>query len=261
MANSTGSSSRTSRGASYRSRPLEEARAWLEEYFSEENGRCERLPNPTGTREIWHLPSWAGYRAVHQEYLDSVAETGLAGSKPVSLSTFKRAWKRFFSWVKTPRVKRFAKCNDCARWKSILSGKVAPEQKAIAAADRAIHWARVTTERQFLGSAIHRSRINPDDILFFEIDGMDSSKTLLPHICQANKKVDPEKLIKYHLTCVKHNGTRPDEVYVYTNVLPHDASNTCTIIWMTLVKVCAFGYASRCYLVLVCMPRSETPGN
>ena len=40
-----------------------------------------------------------------------------------------------------------------------------------------------------------------------------------------------------HLTCVKYNGKRPDDVYYYTNVFPHDSATTITIIWITISKV------------------------
>lgn len=40
-----------------------------------------------------------------------------------------------------------------------------------------------------------------------------------------------------HLTCVKFNGMRPDDVYLYTNVYPHDSATTITIMWITISKV------------------------
>lgn len=45
------------------------------------------------------------------------------------------------------------------------------------------------------------------------------------------------KYLQVHLTCVKYNGKRPDDVYYYTNVFPHDSATTITIIWITISKV------------------------
>eukprot|EP00873_Tetraselmis_striata_P001063 jgi/Tetstr1/421327/TSEL_012298.t1 len=51
-----------------------------------------------------------------------------------------------------------------------------------------------------------------------------------------NKTVKPDMLLKYHLTCVKYDGYRPDDIYNYPNTIPHDAFTTCTLIWITIVK-------------------------
>eukprot|EP00873_Tetraselmis_striata_P039186 jgi/Tetstr1/459450/TSEL_004818.t1 len=50
------------------------------------------------------------------------------------------------------------------------------------------------------------------------------------------KTVKPDMLLKYHLTCVKYDGYRPDDIYYYTNTTPHDSSTTCTLIWITIMK-------------------------
>eukprot|EP00873_Tetraselmis_striata_P042909 jgi/Tetstr1/463173/TSEL_008106.t1 len=51
------------------------------------------------------------------------------------------------------------------------------------------------------------------------------------------KTVKPDMLLKYHLTCVKNDGYRPDDIYYYTNTIPHDSSTNCTLIWMTIMKI------------------------
>eukprot|EP00873_Tetraselmis_striata_P023641 jgi/Tetstr1/443905/TSEL_031857.t1 len=51
------------------------------------------------------------------------------------------------------------------------------------------------------------------------------------------KTVKPDMLLKYHLTCVKYGGYRPDDIYYYANIIPHDSSTTCTIIRITIMKV------------------------
>ena len=35
----------------------------------------------------------------------------------------------------------------------------------------------------------------------------------------------------------RYNGTRPNDIYYYPNVVAHDSDTTCSIIWMTLIKV------------------------
>eukprot|EP00873_Tetraselmis_striata_P045472 jgi/Tetstr1/465736/TSEL_010361.t1 len=50
------------------------------------------------------------------------------------------------------------------------------------------------------------------------------------------KTLKPDMLLKYHLTCVKYDGYRPDDIYYYTNTTPHDSSTTCTLTWITIMK-------------------------
>eukprot|EP00873_Tetraselmis_striata_P017932 jgi/Tetstr1/438196/TSEL_026796.t1 len=66
---------------------------------------------------------------------------------------------------------------------------------------------------------------------------MDSAKTLLSHWVRIPKTVKPDMLLKCHLTCVKYDGYRPDDIYYYTNTIPHDSSTTCTLIWITIMKI------------------------
>eukprot|EP00873_Tetraselmis_striata_P027466 jgi/Tetstr1/447730/TSEL_000307.t1 len=80
----------------------------------------------------------------------------------------------------------------------------------------------VTTpkERRDLNNAVFQSRLGHGNFFFFEIDSMDSAKTLLPHWVRIPKTVKPDMLLKYHLTCVKYDGYRPDDIYYYTNTIP-----------------------------------------
>lgn len=97
------------------------------------------------------------------------------------------------------------------------------------------HWARVTAERLHLENAILESR-RRKDMLFCEIDGMDSSKTILPHSLKKNKATKKDLLLKMHLTCVKYNGLQPDDVYLFSEAFPHDSSNVITTMWLTVLK-------------------------
>lgn len=104
-------------------------------------------------------------------------------------------------------------------------------------AEKMVHLQRVRAEREDLNDAVRRSRVSPEDFFFFEVDSMDSSKTLLPHWTRIPKTVDSSKLLKLHLTCVKYDGFRADDIYYYTNVLAHDASTTASIMWTTVFNV------------------------
>eukprot|EP00873_Tetraselmis_striata_P019071 jgi/Tetstr1/439335/TSEL_027773.t1 len=88
-----------------------------------------------------------------------------------------------------------------------------------------------------MNNAVFQSRLGHGNFFFFEIDTMDSAETMLPHRVRIPKIVKPDMLLKYHLTCVKYDGYRPDDIYYHTNTILHDSSTTCTLIWITIMKV------------------------
>lgn len=175
--------------------------------------------------------------------------------KLASFDTFRRTWKEDFPDVTTPKVKRFSHCPICAAGKAlrdqareICTKDMTPEERQVhrqhqqlvrrqVRAEQKVHLERVRQERRDLNNAVFQSRLGHGNFFFFEIDSMDSAKTLLPHWVRIPKTVKPDMLLKYHLTCVKYDGYRPDDIYYYTNTIPHDSSTTCTLIWITIMKV------------------------
>lgn len=53
----------------YNCLPRRAAIAWLAEYFAEENGRTEKIPNPQSDRDEWHLPAWMSKQTVYRIYV------------------------------------------------------------------------------------------------------------------------------------------------------------------------------------------------
>lgn len=120
-------------------------------------------------------------------------------------------------------------------------------------------------ERLFLNTQRIKSRDPNEELFFFEIDSMDQNKTKLPHSVNNPKNLNPDYQIDFHVTvvkyvcsrwlyemnveclklssqfdfhtCCRYNGTRPDDVYYYPDVVAHDTATTCTFIWMILLKV------------------------
>ena len=116
------------------------------------------------------------------------------------------------------------------------------------------HWRRVTKERHHLAEVIAESRRDPEQLFFCEIDGMDSAKTLVPRPVHKDKNTLPEFLLKLHVTCVKYDGTRPDNVYLYTEAFPHDSANTVTIMYEEILKVISMVVVASPFL-LPCPPQ------
>ena len=57
----------------------ESVRAFLSTYFSPENGRCEKLPNPRFGRDEYRLPIWLTKKKLYRVYC---ADAEACGGKP-----------------------------------------------------------------------------------------------------------------------------------------------------------------------------------
>eukprot|EP00873_Tetraselmis_striata_P013760 jgi/Tetstr1/434024/TSEL_002458.t1 len=244
--------------------PREHVRMFLEHFFSDDLGHVEIMPFHDGNSETFkkHLPPWMTKICVYYYYKswaedDNAILRDLATESEVKLAsfdTFRRTWKEDFPDVTTLKVKRFSRCPICAAGKAlreqdreICTKDMTPEERQVhrqhqqlvrrqVRAEQKVHLERVRQERRDLNNAVFQSRLGHGNFFFFEIDSMDSAKTLLPHWVRIPKTVKPDMLLKYHLTCVKYDGYRPDDIYYYTNTIPHDSSTTCTLIWITIMK-------------------------
>eukprot|EP00873_Tetraselmis_striata_P027868 jgi/Tetstr1/448132/TSEL_035425.t1 len=244
--------------------PREHVRMFLEHFFSDDLGHVEIMPFHDGNNETFkkHLPPWMTKICVYYYYKswaedDNANLRDLATESEVKLAsfdTFRRTWKEDFPDVTTPKVKRFSHCPICAAGKAlrdqareICTKDMTPEERPVhrqhqrlvrrqVRAEQKVHLERVRQERRDLNNAVFQSRLGHGNFFFFEIDSMDSAKTLLPHWVRIPKTVKPDMLLKYHLTCVKYDGYRPDDIYYYTNTIPHDSSTTCTLIWIMNMK-------------------------
>eukprot|EP00873_Tetraselmis_striata_P020849 jgi/Tetstr1/441113/TSEL_029381.t1 len=75
------------------------------------------------------------------------------------------------------------------------------------------------------------------DLFVCEIDDTGHDKTRLLHLVPWDKKVEKKNLLQCHLTCVKYNGRRPDDVYYYFfDCFSHDSSNTITVMYKIIKK-------------------------
>lgn len=65
------------------------------------------------------------------------------------------------------------------------------------------HMEEIRKERGEVMRLRQKSITSNGELFFFQIDGMDQSKTLLPHFVNPPKGLDKSLLFDYHLTCVK----------------------------------------------------------
>eukprot|EP00873_Tetraselmis_striata_P029740 jgi/Tetstr1/450004/TSEL_037056.t1 len=238
---------------------------FLEHFFSDDLGHVEIMPFHDSNSETFkkHLPPWITNICVYYYYKswaedDNTILRDLATESEAMLAsfdTFRRTWKEDFPGVTTPKVKLFGHCPICAAGKALKDQarrRFAPKDmtprnvkctgqhqqlvRRQVRAEQKVHLERVRQERRDLNNAVFQSRLGHGNFFFFEIDSMDSAKTLMSPWIRIPKNVKPD-MLKYHLTCVKYGGYRPDDIYYYTNTIPHDSSTICTLIWITIMKV------------------------
>ena len=65
------------------------------------------------------------------------------------------------------------------------------------------HYRDFRREQDFTNSQKLKSRKPEEGLFYFEIDGMDQSKTLLPHYVNAPKNINKDILFDFHITVVK----------------------------------------------------------
>ena len=70
-----------------------------------------------------------------------------------------------------------------------------------------------------------------------EIDGMDQSKTNLPHWPNMPKNINKDLLMQIHVTGVRYSDGCKNDFYLYTNTFARDLACTCTIIYESITKV------------------------
>lgn len=122
----------------------------------------------------------------------------------------------------------------------------------IAKEEKHKHIMYVKGEREFVESERFRISTDSNDF-YFEIDGMDQSKTNLPHWPNPPKDVNKDLLMQIHVTAARYADGRPADIYMYKSTFAHDSDCTCTIIYTTVIKVTKYQCCSaQLFFLLQC---------
>ena len=84
-----------------------EAVAFMTRHFTD---HCEKMPNPAGCADAWHLPSTTTKEDVYKLYREFMLWQNADPAEIVSSSYFKDIWRQDFSHVTIPERSRFAQC-------------------------------------------------------------------------------------------------------------------------------------------------------
>jgi hypothetical protein len=142
-----------------------------------------------------HLPQ-ATKRQVHNLFLHHCTKYS---ETSCTYEYFRLLWVNDFPHVKTPKSKRFAKCVECADYlKKLKKTTIQSDKVAIREAFNN-HMDEARKERLDYHARRLRSKTNPEEILCIIIDGMDQSKTDLPHWRRDTKRTEQMQKCKTHV--------------------------------------------------------------
>ncbi|XP_074661102.1 uncharacterized protein LOC141913837 [Tubulanus polymorphus] len=193
-----------------------EATSWLSNYLE---NTVQSAPDKT---EKW-LPQIFRKIYLYREYKTEKSDNN---DRYVSQSTFYRIWSELFSFVKIKKGSTFSKCDDCVRIQRLLQSTQNPISRKEIMAEKQRHISTVMTERLAYYARVSRAQTNPNRYVSLIVDGMDQTKSFLPHFAGEKGK----SYVDYHLYphnsnmtmnvilktlwCISKNGQLPPHLYL-----------------------------------------------
>ncbi|CAG2204723.1 unnamed protein product [Mytilus edulis] len=147
------------------------ATIWLHDYackFAEKQPDKARL----------HLPPCLTKASLYEMYKDDMEEHG---EQIISLSHFYWMWRHCVSYVSIPANSRLSKCNICTQIKTKMVETKDQNARMELRRTREQHLLKQSLERRKYYKHAHKARQHPDKYMSMIIDGMDQSKTEIPH--------------------------------------------------------------------------------
>eukprot|EP00731_Ephydatia_muelleri_P036499 Em0266g2a len=202
----------------------EMAMQWLDIYANENGDKL-----PTSGRIL--LPSSTTMTSVYQEYTEEYNGSGYVISK----ASFFRNWKKVHGNISIPKRSRFTVCTLCDLFATRIPTAKADKKDALVQA-RQTHLERVRVERQKYYSHCAKSRHDPKQYITLILDGMDQSKTYLPHFYHQSKAMINKALLKTHIIGGLTHG-HGEYAYLSFGEFPQDSNLTLSILLSILNNI------------------------
>ncbi|XP_053407037.1 uncharacterized protein LOC123566018 [Mercenaria mercenaria] len=136
------------------------------------------------------------------------------------------------------KSKSFSQCAKCAVLQRKFESTLCPVTRLELLKERASHNQRQMLERKYYYSKRQASKQYPDEFLSLIIDGMDQSKTDLPHfVGRQAKSINPAAMLKTHITGVISHGHGMFASFLDILQYPHDPNLTINVILSVLQKI------------------------
>ncbi|XP_061164113.1 uncharacterized protein LOC133195610 [Saccostrea echinata] len=198
---------------------------WFGEYIA------MRGENPPHIQEIW-LPFGLRKNEIYAGYKVDTEEENRAC---VSLQTFLNIWNEHFPHVKIKQSNLFTRCTTCDKLDRELHKQLNPEKKKEIFIKKQEHLHRQMKEK----SAYYRrktvSRRRPDRYISLIIDGMDQSKTNIPHFKgRPSKEFAATRQLNVHVTGVLSHGLNRKYLFTDLHQYKHDSNLTLNVLMKVL---------------------------
>jgi hypothetical protein len=142
---------------------------------------------------------------------------------------------KHFPNVTIPKNKLFMRCTGCDELEDAVRRAPNETQADICRAHQNEHHERVRLDRAKYARHVKKAHDHPDKYLSLAIDGMDSSKSMLPKPRRENHQTAGLEKMTFGLIGVVSHGRDNDRfAFTYPMDYPHDGNITCQVILDTL---------------------------
>ncbi|VDI31378.1 Hypothetical predicted protein [Mytilus galloprovincialis] len=198
---------------------------WLGEYIAQ---RGERPPHQ---QEVW-LPFGMRKKEIYIAYRN---EQIMDFNNFMSTTSFYAIWRKFYSHVKIRSTNLFTKCTTCVKLDRALQLQLNPQKRQAIFREKQAHLHRIIMEKLAYYRRRTISRRRPDRYLSLIIDGMDNTKTSLPHFKDRKGKDLASTIpMKTHVTGAINHGTHQKFVFTDIYQYKHDSNLTLNILMKLL---------------------------
>ena len=202
-----------------------EALHWLEE-FARFYG--DRMPDSGNVM----LPYKSRKIDIYKKYKDNQTIDFLPS---LSRSHFHKMWKTEFFRLKIKKTNSFSKCNICTALERRLQKTRNTEAREQIKIQREQHNDRQMNERKAYYRKREMSKQRPEKYISIIIDGMDQSKTNLPHFAGRKAKcINAFDQLQIHVTGIISHGHNKKLTFTDFLQYPHDSNLSMNVILKSL---------------------------
>ncbi|XP_071851801.1 uncharacterized protein [Apostichopus japonicus] len=197
--------------------------AWMSDLF-------KRMGDYMPHKTLVHLPHTWTKRLVYERMTrELVTQNELPGGF-ISYEHFTRIWQEKLPQFTIPNSTDFSKCTTCTQLQEAYEKSSSEDQRQKISGLKASHDKFVEAERRAYHLARERARREPHEMTCMIIDGMDQSKTDIPHLIVKDKDSASLARLPVHFTGVLlHTSTAEGKMpFVFHDVkhIPHDSNLT-----------------------------------
>ncbi|XP_070555005.1 uncharacterized protein [Ptychodera flava] len=195
------------------------------------------MPHKT---EVHLPPSWTKDR-LYNRMVSELLERKYGRNMIISRGHFQRIWAQHLPEFKIMKGKQdFPVCTTCVNLREeLVKAKKAEDRTRITKLIER-HDEQVSIERKQYHNAREKARTHPEEMTTVIIDGMDQSKTNVPHFVVKDKDTHGLLQVLTHITGSLHHTDVPHGKvpYVFLDLrqFPHDSNLTMNVLLQMLLK-------------------------